>query len=279
MGYSAKWMRDNLGVTRDMIRYYEKEELIPIRSSRNPANNYRDYSDEDIERIWCIKLLIGIGFSVKEIKQLMTDPSYDFDTAIARKVVELEKKHDEALIYLEFAKSIKITGRVPTVTQLGSMTFDAFLTYAREHWNFFDDPRSAPFMKAADLLIDKPAREWSPDDVERIYNLAESFDTESMMKTYALHGYYQVLSDMREMDFRSETVQRVVRLLHEYLVSSNTEPELDGKITPELVARYTAPSFICGDTSILYERIYGNEGCRFIAQALAFYGGYTIDEL
>lgn len=209
----------------------------------------------------------------------MTDHSYDFDTAIARKVVELEKKHDEALIYLEFAKSIKITGRVPTVTQLGSMTFDAFLAYAREHWNFYDDPRSAPFMKAADLLIDKPAREWSPDDVERIYNIAESFDAESMMKTYALHGYYQVLSDMREMDFRSETVQRVVRLLHEYLVSSNTEPELDGKITPELVARYTAPSFICGDTSILYGRIYGNEGCRFIAQALAFYGGYTIDEL
>lgn len=85
MGYSAKWVRDKLGVTRDMIRYYEKEELIPIRSSRNPANNYRDYSEEDIERIWCIKLLIGIGFSVKEIKQLMTDPSFDFDTAIAKK--------------------------------------------------------------------------------------------------------------------------------------------------------------------------------------------------
>ena len=62
MGYSAKWVRDKLGVTRDMIRYYEKEDLIPIRSSRNPANNYRDYSDEDIERIWSIKLLIGIGF-------------------------------------------------------------------------------------------------------------------------------------------------------------------------------------------------------------------------
>lgn len=277
MGYSAKWVRDNLGVTRDMIRYYEKEELIPIRSSRNPANNYRDYSDE--ERIWGIKLLIGIGFSVKEIKQLMTDTSYDFDTAIARKVVELEQKHDEALIYLEFAKSIKFTGRVPTVTQLGSMTFDAFLTYAREHWNFYDDPRSAPFMKAADLLIDEPAREWSPDDVERIYNLVESFDTESMMKTYALHGYYQVLSDMREMDFSCDTVQRVVRLLHEYLVSSNTEPELDGKITPEFVARYTALFFIGGDISVLYERNYGKEGCKFIAQALAFYGGYTIDEL
>lgn len=279
MGYSAKWVRDKLGVTRDMIRYYEKEELIPIRSSRNPANNYRDYSEEDIERIWGIKLLIGIGFSVKEIKQLMTDPCFDFDTAIAKKVDELEKKHDEALIYLEFAKSIKFTGRVPTVTRLGSMTFDEFLLYARENWNFYDDPRSAPFMKAADLLIDKPAREWSPDDVERIYNLVESFDTESMMKTYALHGYYQVLSDMREMDFSCDTVQRVVRLLHEYLVSNNTEPELDGKITPEFVARYTAPFFIGGDVSVHYERNYGKEGCKFIAQALAFYGGYTIDEL
>ena len=71
MGYSAKWVRDKLGVTRDMIRYYEKEGLIPSRSSRNPANNYRDYSEEDLERIWSIKLLIGIGFSVKEIKQLI----------------------------------------------------------------------------------------------------------------------------------------------------------------------------------------------------------------
>ena len=279
MGYSAKWVRDKLGVTRDMIRYYEKEELIPIRSSRNPANNYRDYSEEDIERIWCIKLLIGIGFSAKEIKQLMTDPSFDFDTAIARKVVELEKKHDEALIYLEFAKSIKFTGRVPTVTQLGCMTFDKFLSHAREHWNFYDDPRSAPFMKAADLLIDKPTLEWSPDDVERIYKLIEGFDAESMMKTYALHGYYQVLSDMREMDFSSDTVQRVVRLLHEYLISSNNEPELNGKITPEFVARYTAPFFIGGDVSVHYERNYGKEGCRFIAQALAFYGGYSIDDL
>ena len=40
---------------------------------------------------------------------------------------------------------------------------------------------------------------------------------------------------MREMDFSSDTVQRVVRLLHEYLISSNNEPELNGKITPEFV--------------------------------------------
>ncbi|MBR5225260.1 MAG: MerR family DNA-binding transcriptional regulator, partial [Clostridia bacterium] len=48
MGYSAKWVLDNLGITRDMLRYYEKERLIPIHESRNPANNYRDYDQKDI---------------------------------------------------------------------------------------------------------------------------------------------------------------------------------------------------------------------------------------
>ena len=107
MGYSVKGVLENLGITRDMLRYYEKEKLLSTNESRNPTNQYRDYSDEDIERIWGIKLLIGIGFTAKEIYALMNAPDFDFDTAIAQKVAELERKHDENLIYLEFAKSIK----------------------------------------------------------------------------------------------------------------------------------------------------------------------------
>lgn len=29
MGHSVKWVADNLGITRDMLRYYEKEKLLP----------------------------------------------------------------------------------------------------------------------------------------------------------------------------------------------------------------------------------------------------------
>ena len=61
MGYSVKWVVENLGITRDMLRYYEKEKLIPVTETRNPSNKYRDYNEGDIERIWAIKLLIGIG--------------------------------------------------------------------------------------------------------------------------------------------------------------------------------------------------------------------------
>lgn len=277
MGYSVKWVTENLGITRDMLRYYEKEHLLPDKGMRNPTNKYRDYSEEDIERIWGIKLLIGVGFTAKEIYSLMNDTEYDFDTAIAQKVIELQQKHDENLIYLEFAKSIKFMGRVPTTSQIGSMRFDEFLEYAHENWNFYDDPRSAPFMQLSDALISKEPSDWSPDELERLMDMFG--DTESMMHTFALHGYYQVISDMRELEYSSETVQRVVALLHRYLIDHNTEPELDGKITPQFVAKYTAPFFLEGDVATLHERNYGKDGCLFIAQALAFYGGYNIEDL
>lgn len=85
LGYSVKWVVENLGITRDMLRYYEKEKLIPIDETRNPLNKYRDYSEEDIERIWAIKLLIGIGFSAKEIRSFGDDPKFNFYDAISKK--------------------------------------------------------------------------------------------------------------------------------------------------------------------------------------------------
>ncbi len=279
MGYSVKWVVENLGITRDMIRYYEKEKLLSDNKSRNPTNKYRDYSDEDIERIWGIKLLIGVGFTAKEIYNLMNNPDFDFETAIAKKVAELERKHDENLIYLEFAKSIKLLGRVPTTSKIGNVKFNDFLEYVHKNWNFYDDPRSAPFMKMADKLISKVPQEWGSDDVEHIFEMLEKFDAEGMMHIYALHGYYQVISDMKDFGYDSDTVQRVVKLLHEYLADYNTEPELDGKITPQFIAKYMVPFFLGGDVAIMYERNYGKAGCLFIAQALAYYGGYDIDDL
>ena len=95
LGYSVKWVVENLGITRDMLRYYEKEQLIPIDETRNPLNKYRDYSEEDIERIWAIKLLIGIGFSAKEIRSFGDDPKFNFYDAISKKVDQLENRYNE----------------------------------------------------------------------------------------------------------------------------------------------------------------------------------------
>lgn len=278
MGYSVKWVVENLGITRDMIRYYEKEKLLSINESRNPKNKYRDYSDEDIERIWGIKLLISIGFTAKEIYAFMNDSNFDFDAAITKKVAELERKHDENRINLEFAKSIKLLGRIPTISKIGSVRFNDFLEYAHKNWNLYDDPFSAPFMQISDTLIKEP-QEWTPDEIERILEIIEKIDVHEKVYLYTLHGYCQVISDMQDLDYSSDTVQRVVRLLHEYLISNNMEPEIDGKITPQFIAKNFASYFIDGDIALVNERNYGKKGCLFIAQALAYYGGYKIDDL
>lgn len=57
------------GVSAKMIRHYESIDLIP------PANrtfaNYRLYSDADLHRLRFIKRARSLGFSMKEIAQLL----------------------------------------------------------------------------------------------------------------------------------------------------------------------------------------------------------------
>ena len=278
MKYTVKWITENLGITRDMLRYYEKEKLLSSERTRNPSNNYREYAKEDIDEIWAIKLLIGIGFTAKEIRAIMNESNFDFYDAISKKVVELEKKHNENLLYLQFAKSIKATGRIPTVAKLGNIKFDEFLSYARENWNFYDAPESSAFMNATDVLISKSEHKFSNEDLEKLSVVFANIDAQKMASMYTLNGYFQVISDMSEFSFKSNSVQKIIQSLHKYF--SNTFLEESETISKEHFARYIAASFIDGDTAVLYERNYGKENCEYIAKAIAWYGGYeNIDEL
>ena len=40
MGYSVKWVVDNLGVTRDMLRNYESEELLFRKETANSVLSF-----------------------------------------------------------------------------------------------------------------------------------------------------------------------------------------------------------------------------------------------
>lgn len=81
MGYQVKWVEENLGVTRKALRNFERLGLMPP----NEGRVYRDYSDEDIDRIWAIRLLQGMGYSLKEIVDISKDENFDFDTSIVKK--------------------------------------------------------------------------------------------------------------------------------------------------------------------------------------------------
>ena len=61
MGYKVKWVEDHLGVSRKALRGFEEAGLMPP----NKDGKYRDYDDDDLDRIWAIKLAISL--SVKPI--------------------------------------------------------------------------------------------------------------------------------------------------------------------------------------------------------------------
>ena len=59
-----KEVEELLSVSRSNIRFYEREGLL---RPKREGNNYRDYSDEDVECLRKILVLRKLGFSVEEI--------------------------------------------------------------------------------------------------------------------------------------------------------------------------------------------------------------------
>ena len=53
----------------ETVRYYERRGLLPEPPRR--WSGYREYSDDDVARLQFIKRAQGLGFSLKEIAELL----------------------------------------------------------------------------------------------------------------------------------------------------------------------------------------------------------------
>jgi MerR family transcriptional regulator, copper efflux regulator len=56
------------GLSIDTIRFYEKKGLIDSAHIRRKSNNYRDYSNDSIERLRSIQRFKRLGFTLAEIQ-------------------------------------------------------------------------------------------------------------------------------------------------------------------------------------------------------------------
>lgn len=74
------------GLTAKSIRYYEVKGLLTVE--RNKENDYRSYSEEEVNRLKRIKLLRYLEFSVEEVKNML-----DMDVKETQNV--LEQKAEE----------------------------------------------------------------------------------------------------------------------------------------------------------------------------------------
>lgn len=87
-----KDVEKRVGMTQTNIRYYEKSGLLN-RTLRN-ENNYREYTEEDVEQLQRIKVLRLLGISPADIKLLSIDEA-TMKEIMKKRIEELEKETKE----------------------------------------------------------------------------------------------------------------------------------------------------------------------------------------
>lgn len=87
-----KEVEERVGLTRSNIRFYEREGLLLI--DRDHENNYRDYSEEDVERITKIKNLRMLGVPTADIKRLFAN-EIEFEKVIADCMERIKEQERE----------------------------------------------------------------------------------------------------------------------------------------------------------------------------------------
>lgn len=77
-----------VGITKKNIRFYEDQGLIAPR--RNTQNGYREYGEEDVERLRQIKLMRKLGVPLEEIRNMQSG-IHTVGDGMRRHLVTLER--------------------------------------------------------------------------------------------------------------------------------------------------------------------------------------------
>ena len=94
------------GLPRDTVRYYEKLGLLKPRAGQSGSNSYRHYQSDDVERATLIKLGQSLGFTLREIKDLMR--SWESNTlSIDKKVFVMNQRIEQIDIRIAQLDAIK----------------------------------------------------------------------------------------------------------------------------------------------------------------------------
>lgn len=137
-----------LSVSRSNIRFYEKEGLLtPDRAE----NNYRNYSEENINELKKILNLRKLGFTVEEIKYLQ-DGKLSFEDAVNTNILRLENELDTLKTALEMNKFLlnknttfdtinhdQLWNDITNAEEQGNQFIDFCMDYLMFEANIFDN--------------------------------------------------------------------------------------------------------------------------------------------
>jgi DNA-binding transcriptional MerR regulator len=118
---------ERTGLSKDTIRFYEKKGLISLDRKSRRENNYKEYSEQILEKLMLIRKLKDLGFTLNEIDTFLelwrdddancNNLKYTLENKMSvideqmRKLVELKTRLTESLVKCnsnecEFEKTI-----------------------------------------------------------------------------------------------------------------------------------------------------------------------------
>lgn len=264
MKYRVKWIEDNLGISRKALRCYEDNELLPKNHGK-----YREYSEEEIQYIWNIRVLQGIGYSLAEIRELYEDDGADFEASIREKIVQLKQKKDDVDRSLSYANTILLTGMMPNVNEVGSVRYEEFQEKVNELWIDSDAEQYVDILEKYENMSEE---EFSRSNVGFLLNGIEKcaeagIDFATM---FAPRFFITEIMKRKDLSPNNPETQLLIKMYYEQYMSLIKTKE-DKK---ESFARRFAASHMEGVLGRQRQQEYGKKACKYYADALAIFAGY-----
>ena len=97
-----KELEELLSISRSNIRFYEKQGLF---SPERQGNNYRDYTEKDIDTLKKIIVFRKMGFTIEEIK-LIQNNELPFEEAVNNAQLRLETEIEQLNGSLNIVKKV-----------------------------------------------------------------------------------------------------------------------------------------------------------------------------
>jgi DNA-binding transcriptional MerR regulator len=100
------------GLSRDTIRFYEKQGLINVGRKERRFNNYKEYSEETLQRLKSVKLIKGFGFTLNEVSEVLDMIEVNNATCnnMSDKMEEKVKRIDEKIQELINVRTLLLNG-------------------------------------------------------------------------------------------------------------------------------------------------------------------------
>ena len=93
-----------VGITKKNIRFYENQKLLCPK--RNPENDYREYSLEDVRQLEKIKLLRKLSVPIEEIR-LIEGGKVSLTQSMKGQIEKIEKEVQNAELMKEFCARLR----------------------------------------------------------------------------------------------------------------------------------------------------------------------------